>query len=61
LESHPEIAAEYRRRAPERIREAYTWEKITEQYEELFLQLAAGEDPRRVHSSVRDMAAEESK
>jgi glycosyltransferase involved in cell wall biosynthesis len=61
LESHPEMVAEYRRRAPERIREAYTWEKITERYEELFLQLAAGEDPTRVHSSVRNMAAEESK
>jgi len=60
LESHPEIAAGYRRRAPERIREAYTWEKITDQYEELFLQLAAGEDPTRVHSTVRNLASEKS-
>jgi glycosyltransferase involved in cell wall biosynthesis len=61
LESHPEVAAEYRRRAPERIREAYTWEKITEQYEELFLQLSAGEDPTRIHSSVRNTASAQGK
>ena len=61
LESRPEVVAEYRRRAPERIREAYTWEKITEQYEELFLQLAAGEDSTRVHSSVRNLGSEQGK
>jgi glycosyltransferase involved in cell wall biosynthesis len=61
LESHPEVVAEYRRRAPERIREAYTWEKITDQYEELFLQLAVGEDPTRVHSSVRNLGSEQVK
>ena len=61
LESHPEVVAEYRRRAPQRIREAYTWEKITDQYEELFLQLAAGEDPTRVHSSVRSQPTRETK
>jgi hypothetical protein len=33
--------------------------KITEQYEELFLQLAAGEDPTRVHLSVRLINSEE--
>jgi len=54
LEEHPGMAEEYRQKAPERIREAYTWEKITEQYEELFQQLAAGEDPTKVHSSVRE-------
>ncbi|HYL92897.1 MAG TPA: glycosyltransferase, partial [Alphaproteobacteria bacterium] len=53
IEDQPELAASYRRRAPERIRQAYTWEHITDQYEELFYQLAAGEDPTRVHSSVR--------
>jgi glycosyltransferase involved in cell wall biosynthesis len=52
VEDHPEQVAEYRLRAPDRIREAYTWEKITDQYEELFLQVASGEDPTRVHSSV---------
>jgi glycosyltransferase involved in cell wall biosynthesis len=52
VEDNPELAAEYRRRAPDRIREAYTWDHITDQYEELFLQLAAGDDPTRVHSTV---------
>ena len=54
VESHPEVAAEYRRRAPDLIREAYTWDKITDQYEELFGQLVAGLDPTRVHSTVPD-------
>ena len=52
IEDHPLTAAEYRRRAPDRIREAYTWDHITDQYEELFLQLAAGDDPTRTHSTV---------
>jgi glycosyltransferase involved in cell wall biosynthesis len=52
IEDHPSIAAEYRRRAPDRIREAYTWDHITDQYEELFLELAAGDDPTRIHSTV---------
>ena len=52
IEDNPSIAAEYRRRAPDRIREAYTWDHITDQYEELFLQLAAGDDPTRTHSTV---------
>jgi hypothetical protein len=52
IEDHPEVAATYRTRAPQRIREAYTWDGITDQYEELFLQLAAGEDPTQVHSSL---------
>jgi glycosyltransferase involved in cell wall biosynthesis len=52
IEAFPEIAAEYRDRAPQRIREAYTWERITDQYEELFLQLANGQDPTKVHSTI---------
>jgi glycosyltransferase involved in cell wall biosynthesis len=52
IEDHPEVAAGYRTRAPKRIWEAYTWETITDQYEELFLQLASGQDPTKVHSSV---------
>jgi len=52
IEDYPEHAAQYRLRAPARIREAYTWEKITDQYEELFSELASGEDPTRVHSSL---------
>lgn len=57
IEHHPEIAEAYRRRAPERIREAYSWETITDQYEEFFLRLVAGEDPTRVHSSVAAVQA----
>ena len=52
IEDHPEVASAYRTRAPQRIREAYTWDGITDQYEKLFLQLAAGDDPTRVHSHV---------
>jgi glycosyltransferase involved in cell wall biosynthesis len=52
VEDRPEEAAKYRARAPERIREAYTWESITDQYEEFFLQLANGQDPMEVHSTV---------
>lgn len=36
IENDPAMAEEYRRHAPERIRQAYTWEKITDQYEEFF-------------------------
>jgi glycosyltransferase involved in cell wall biosynthesis len=59
LEDHPERAAEYRLRAPHRILETYTWEKITDQYEELFAELASGADPTRVHSSLDTPIVEE--
>jgi len=52
IENKPPLAEDYRRRAPDRIRNVYSWEKITDQYEELFYQLAAGADPTQVHSSV---------
>jgi glycosyltransferase involved in cell wall biosynthesis len=58
IEEHPEIAAEYRVRAPQRIREAYTWETITDQYEELFLQLANGQDPPKVHSTITHLSCQ---
>jgi glycosyltransferase involved in cell wall biosynthesis len=61
IESQPEIAEDLRRRAPDRIRARYSWEHITDQYEELFYQLAAGEDPTRVHSSVREAGDVESR
>jgi glycosyltransferase involved in cell wall biosynthesis len=54
IETQPQVAEDLRRRAPDRIRARYTWDHITDQYEELFYQLAAGEDPTRVHSSVRE-------
>jgi glycosyltransferase involved in cell wall biosynthesis len=54
IEKDPVLAADLRRRAPERVRTVYNWERITDQYEELFYELADGEDPTVVHSSVRD-------
>jgi glycosyltransferase involved in cell wall biosynthesis len=54
IEENPHIAEDYRRRAPDRIRSVYNWERITDQYEELFYLLAAGKDPTKVHSSVRN-------
>ncbi|HWH58326.1 MAG TPA: glycosyltransferase [Terriglobales bacterium] len=54
IEEHPDVARDYRRKAPERIRNVYNWERIVDQYEELFYQLAAGKDPTRIHSSVRE-------
>ena len=35
-ESHPDQVRQFRALAPERIRERFTWEQITDQYEELF-------------------------
>jgi glycosyltransferase involved in cell wall biosynthesis len=55
IEEQPALAEDYRNRAPDRIRKVYNWERITDQYEELFYQLAAGEDPTKVHSSVREV------
>jgi glycosyltransferase involved in cell wall biosynthesis len=57
IEQKPEVAEDLRRRAPDRIRTVYNWERITDQYEELFYQLANGEDPTRVHSTVRQAEA----
>ena len=59
VEEHPEIASEFRLRAPQRIRAAYTWETITDQYEEIFLQLANGQDPTKVHSTITQRSCQE--
>jgi glycosyltransferase involved in cell wall biosynthesis len=58
IESDPELAENYRRHAPERVRDVYNWDRITSQYEELFYLLAAGEDPTQVHSSVCELEKE---
>jgi len=36
LVDHPEVVAQYRSKAVARIQEAYTWDRITDQYETLF-------------------------
>jgi hypothetical protein len=41
------------------VRNVYNWDLITEQYEALFYQLAAGEDPTKVHSSVLNVVDRE--
>lgn len=53
IEDRPEIAARFRLRAPERIYQRYTWELITDHYEELFLQLANGQNPTKEHSTLK--------
>jgi glycosyltransferase involved in cell wall biosynthesis len=58
IESDPDLAENYRRHAPERVRDVYNWDRITSQYEELFYLLAAGEDPTQVHSSVCELEKE---
>jgi glycosyltransferase involved in cell wall biosynthesis len=40
VESDHELAADLRRRAPERIRAEYSWEKVSAQYDELFQEVA---------------------
>lgn len=42
LMDNPVLVAEYRRKAVERVREAYDWEKITDQYAEMFRSLKGG-------------------
>lgn len=42
IEGHPAEAEEFRRLAPARIRERFTWEQITTEYEDLFRKIAPG-------------------
>jgi glycosyltransferase involved in cell wall biosynthesis len=58
IEDRPDLAEDLRRRAPDRIRTFYNWDRVVDQYEELFYQLAAGEDPTQIHSSVREAEAQ---
>lgn len=39
LLDHPETVEEHRRKSVERILEAYTWDRITESYEKLFMEM----------------------
>jgi len=45
LEEHPEEVARYRERAPQRIIEEYSWDHVTDQYEDFFARLVAEEYP----------------
>ena len=45
LEAHPHEAEHYRKHAHERILARYTWEGITDQYEDLFYRLSCGDEP----------------
>lgn len=38
VENNPDIARKYRKQAPNRVREAYTWEFIVDEYDKLFEQ-----------------------
>jgi glycosyltransferase involved in cell wall biosynthesis len=44
LLSHPDVVADYRDKVVERVRKVYSWEAVTEQYEQLFERLLQGED-----------------
>jgi len=45
LEQHPNEAARYREKAPGRILSHYSWDHITDQYEDYFGRLVRGEKP----------------
>ena len=55
IEQNPAYADDLRLRAPQRAGKIYSWEHIADQYEEFFAQLAAGQDPTRIHSSVHEI------
>jgi glycosyltransferase involved in cell wall biosynthesis len=40
LVAHPDVIEEYRGKAVKRVKEAFSWEKVTDQYEALFRELA---------------------
>jgi glycosyltransferase involved in cell wall biosynthesis len=42
VEADPALVASLRRKAPIRIKEHYSWDRVSDQYEELFLRVAAG-------------------
>jgi glycosyltransferase involved in cell wall biosynthesis len=48
LFSHPEIVVEYRKRAVDRVMKHYSWDVVTEKYEQLFKTLLKGKGPHMV-------------
>jgi glycosyltransferase involved in cell wall biosynthesis len=45
VDDQPQVAERHRRQATQRILEEYTWDHITDQYEDYFYRLVAGEKP----------------
>ena len=45
FEEHLDEVARYRKRAPQRIIDEYSWDHVTDQYEDYFARLASGESP----------------
>ena len=40
VERDPQLVSELRRKGPARIQKCYTWEKVSDQYERLFIEVA---------------------
>ena len=54
VDDNPQVAEEYRQRAPQRILEAYTWDHITDEYEKFFYGLVVGqEQPQEYREPLR--------
>jgi glycosyltransferase involved in cell wall biosynthesis len=51
LIDHPDVAADYRRRAPLRIKEAYQWDAVVRDYERLFERIVDGYYDKREPAS----------
>jgi glycosyltransferase involved in cell wall biosynthesis len=52
VEDDPAMAEEFREHAPERIRQAYAWDHITDQYEDFFYQLVESHRSTKIKSAV---------
>jgi glycosyltransferase involved in cell wall biosynthesis len=42
IEADPSLVSSLQRKAPIRIKEHYSWDKVSDQYAELFLKVASG-------------------
>jgi rhamnosyltransferase len=43
IEGDPALVNDLRRKGPERIEKEYTWEKVSDQYDQLFREVASGD------------------
>ncbi len=48
VEKQPELLDNYRNKSRERIKEHYTWDKIAQQYYDLFKEIKTGKQPRKI-------------